>query len=471
MPERNLDSEKVSWWARPAGGREVMMVALPLVVSSISWTVMTFVDRIFLKWVSGTAMSAAFAASTLWFAALCLPLGICSYANTFVSQYYGDRQLKRIGPSVWQAAWIAGLSAPFLLAMIPIAPLLFTLSQGDQPLHAAETRYFQILCTGGPALLLAQAFSSFYSGRGLTTIPMVIDAIFALVNLALDFVMIFGHWGLPAMGIDGAGWATVMSLWLKAFTYMLMILNRKHQETYGTRDGIRWDGPLLRRLLFYGGPSGLQMLLDVMGFTAFVLIVARIGPIENEATSMAFSISTLAFMPIWGLGMGAAILVGQRLGEGRDDLAARATWNTLALAIGYMAVISLSYILIPNVFLAGFFAQVDTDPIHQESVRILSIQLLRFVAAYNLLDATLMVFVNAIKGAGDTQFVLLISLIMGVTLAVATWLGVEVLQLGVFGCWMIITAWVWTLGVIFLLRFLQGSWRSMRVIELQPEAT
>src|SRR5436190_12728601 len=86
-----------NWWSRPAGGREVLRVSAPLVVSSFSWTIMTFIDRVMLNWVSGTAMAAAFTASAAWFAMLSLPLGVCSYANTFFAAYDGAGEPRPIG--------------------------------------------------------------------------------------------------------------------------------------------------------------------------------------------------------------------------------------------------------------------------------------------------------------------------------------------------------------------------------------
>src|SRR3990170_1807923 len=152
-----------SWWSRPAGGREVLRVALPLVVSSLSWTVMTFVDRMMLNWVSGTAMAAAFSASIAWFAILCLPLGVCSYANTFVAQYDGARQPERIGLVVWQAVWIALGFGAVLLVAIPLAPPFFALAGHSPESYRYEVQFFQILCVCAPAMLLAQAGTSFYS--------------------------------------------------------------------------------------------------------------------------------------------------------------------------------------------------------------------------------------------------------------------------------------------------------------------
>lgn len=455
-----------SWWKREAGGRDVLFVSLPLVISSLSWTVMTFVDRVFLKWESGEAMAAAFSASTLWFALLCLPLGVCMYCATFVSQYYGNQQPHRIGPVVWQGAWLSLMFSPLLMLAIPLAPALFALARHAPEVTALEIRYFQILCWGIPPILLAQALSSFYSGRGRTRIVMGVDAGVAVLNLVLDYLWIFGKGGFPAMGIDGAGWATVAALWVKALIYGLLVLQRQHRRDFFSHR-ILVEPSLLRRLLYYGAPSGFQLLIDVLGFTVFIMLVGRLGAVEAEASSMSFSISTLAFMPIWGFAQGVSILVGQHLGENRDDLSARATWTTLHIALAYMTFISLLYLLLPELFLAPFFGTLASDG---NEVWNLSIQLLRFVAAYNLLDATLMIFASAIKGAGDTPFVLKISLLMATAMVTASWLVVEKLHLGIYGCWWLITLWVWALGIIFLLRFLQGKWRAMRVIEQPSEA-
>jgi MATE family, multidrug efflux pump len=459
------------WWNRPGGGREVFRVAAPLVVSSLSWTVMTFVDRMFLNWVSGAAMAATFSASAVWFATICLPLGLCAYANTFVSQYYGARRLQQIGRVVWQAIWIALLFTPLLVAAIPLAPAVFRLAGHSTDVYGYEVQYFQIISLGGPAMLVAQAAAAFYSGRCRTSVVMWTDAAFAVVNLALDYFWIFGHFGFPAMGVAGAAWATVVSLWLKAVAYLLLMLQGAHRKSYGTLSGLRVDLRLLRRVVYYGGPSGLQMLLDVTGFTVFILLVGRLGAIQAEATSMAFSISALAFMPIWGFHLAVGVLVGERLGENRDDLAARATYTTLEVAWAYMAVISLLYVFAPQIFLRGFYPETEDLSPQMVAVRDLATTLLRFVAAYNLLDATEMVFAGAVKGAGDTPFVMRASLVLATALAALSWLGVEVWKFGVYGCWMLITTWVWSAAIIYAVRFRRGKWRSMRVIESSNRET
>lgn len=457
-----------SWWGRPGGGREVVSVAAPLVVSSLSWTIMTFVDRMLLYHWSGPAMSAAFVGGVLWWAVVCLPIGVCAYTGTFVAQYNGSGHAERIGPAVWQGTWIALLASPLVLAAIPLGPPLLGLGE-------LESQYFTILCWCAPAMLAAQSLSSFYSGRGKTVVVMIVDAAFALLNVLLDWWWIFGlTLGVgdkaieifPAWGIAGAAWATTVSMWLKAATYLALFLAPWHRGTFAT-----WEWPfdpaLVKRMLYYGVPSGIQMLLDVLGFTVFIILVAKLGDVEREATSMTFSIGPLAFMPVFGMGMATSILVGQHLGENRDKAAAQATWTAMQLSWVYMGLVSLVMICMPSLLLSGFLLGegIEGDSAKRAAVAAAAAVLLRFVAAYNFVDAMAIVFVSALKGAGDMRFVLIVSLAMALLLGVLTWGAVEVFDIGLYGCWAILSVWIAGLGAIFLLRFLNGAWRSMRVIE------
>ncbi|TWU22647.1 MATE family efflux transporter [Bythopirellula polymerisocia] len=468
----NTQPESLSWhkrwWLRECGGREVLQIALPMVVSTMSWTVMTYVDRAMLAHYSPIAMTAAFSAGVLWFALFCIFLGICSYVCTFVSQYHGDEQPERIGPVVWQGNWLALVSVPLALAAIPLAPWIFSLAKHRPEVTEQEIRYFKILCLGGPGMVLATSFSCFYSGRGMTWVTMVVDLIGTAVNLLLDYFLIFGYAGFPEMGIAGAAWATVVGIWIKPFIFFALMWQQTNRITFHT-DNWRLDLPLLRRLIYYGGPGGMQMLLDITGFTIFIILVGRLGDMPAMASSMAFSINTVSFMPVWGLGMSAGILVGQHLGENRDDLAARATWTTYQIGMAYMALLTVMYVTLPDLFLTSFIKGTTQPELYQ-----MALMLLYFVAAYNAFDTTQIIFVSALKGSGDTRFIMGVSLIMATTLAALTYLAVEVLHLDVYACWVIIVFWLTILAVTYLFRFIGGKWRTMRVIEQihhpQPES-
>lgn len=436
-----------------------------MVVSTLSWTVMTYVDRALLARYSPTAMAAAFTGGIVWFALFCLFLGICSYVNTFVSQYFGDDQPERIGPAVWQGNWLALASVPVAAIAYPLAESIFSFARHGPAVTEQEVRYFQVLCIGGPGMALATSFSCFYSGRGMTWVTMLVDLFATVLNLGLDCLLIFGAWGFPEMGIAGAAWATVAALWIKPFIYYALM--RRPANRYRFRvDRWRVDRPLLGRLIYFGGPGGMQMLLDVTGFTVFVVLIGRLGDLQSQASSMAFSVNSVSFMPIWGLGMAAGILVGQRLGENRDDLAARATWTTYQIGMTYMAVLTLLYVLLPNLFLSSFFEGGSQVEGTEQPLYHMALHLLYFVAAYNAFDTTQIIFVSALKGSGDTRFIMQISLVMAIALALLTWFAVEVFHLNIYACWTLITVWLTVMAVVYSFRFLGGKWRSMRVIEL-----
>ena len=478
-----LSKDVTDWWRRPGGGAEVFRVAIPLVISSLSWTILTFVDRVLLSHWSGAAMASSFIGSNAWWAMVCLPVGICSYTGTFVAQYYGSNQSKRIGSAVWQGVWFVLAVTPLLLLVIPFAEVIFSQADQDSESIAMQTEYFQILMFAAPGMLLGNVLSCFYSGRGKTVVLMVIDTIFSIVNLVLDYWWIFGLTVagteiFPSMGIAGAGWATAVSLWGKAIVYMILFLLPKKRAEFETYRA-RLDLKLFRRMMYYGGPSGLQMLLDVIGFFVFLMMVAQLGAVEKEATSMAFSIGSLAFMPIVGFGMAVSILVGQYLGDSKEKIAVQSAWTSVHIAWAYMLFIAVLFVGFPELLLSHFFTDelaaesaatmtVDELELHQQQVYDMGVVLLCFVAGYNFLDAMLIVFVSAIKGAGDTRFVLRVSMVMASALAILSYLAVERWNLGIYGCWAIIASWIGGMGIVYFLRFLQGKWKSMRVIEMAP---
>lgn len=449
------------WWARPCGGREVLWLALPLMISTMSTTVMTFTDRMFLLWYSKEAVAAALPAAVCLFTVVCLPLGIASYVNTFVAQYEGADRPRRIGPVVWQGLWLGILTTPLWIATIPLAPLMF---QWHEPAVAElETVYYRILAFGGGAMVLAAAQTAFFTGRGATRVVMVVDTAAALLNAVLAYWWIFGGLGLPAAGIAGAGLATITAEWLRVAVYAAIMMRPIYRRLYGLAAGWRLDWPLMRRLCRFGGPGGLQWFMECSSFTVFILLVGRLGVTEAAATNLAFNVNSMAWVPLLGLGIAVSTLVGRHLGRNQPQLAARGTWTALVIALLYMGTMSLLYVLGPDWFLFGHKAGISPEEFGP--LRNITVVLLRFVAAYCLFDALNLVFVSAIRGAGDMRFVLCTTLSTSPVAIAATWWGLRWQGWGLIWCWTVITLWVCSLGLIYLARFLQGRWRHMRVIE------
>jgi MATE family multidrug resistance protein len=250
--------------------------------------------------------------------------------------------------------------------------------------------------------------------------------------------------------------------------FLALLSSRSNNSTFHTIKGWRLERDLFVRLLRYGFPSGVQFFLEMAGFTAFVLLVGRLGIASLAATNIAFNINTLAFMPMIGCGIAVSVLVGQYLGGDNSDHAQSAVYSGFHLTLAYMLSIAAAYVLVPDVFVAPFALR--ADPGGFSEIYGYSIILLRFVAVYSVFDTMNIVFCSAIKGAGDTRYVMLVTVILSVFVFVMpVYLAVVVFELGLMIAWVFATAYIILLGLIFYLRFLGGKWKTMRVIERREE--
>jgi len=456
-------------WRGQSGYRELLVVALPLILSTGSWSVQHFVDRVFLTWHSSEAVAATMPAGIVNFAVISLFLGTASYVSTFVSQYYGAGRWARIGPAVWQGMYVSAIGWVVILATIPLAGPFFALIGHGPLIQRYETVYFQILCIGSGPALAASAMSGFFSGRGRTWPVMWVSIAATAVNLVADYGLIFGKWGLPALGVAGAAIATCLSGFFSLAAYLVMLGGRKFNRRFRTISGWRFDRELFKRLIRYGFPNGMQFFLDIVGFTVFILLVGRLGTVSLAATNIAMNINTLAFMPMIGLGIAVSVLVGRYVAADQIYLAEKAAWSGFHLTLTYMVSIAAMYVLAPGWFLAPFASQADPESF--APIRRIVVVLLRFVAVYSLFDGMNIVFASAIKGAGDTRYVMFMIVTLSTTvLGVPTAVALIVFGAGLYVAWVFMSAYVIILAFAFLLRFLGGKWKSMRVIEEAPPA-
>jgi MATE family multidrug resistance protein len=462
-PEQPLRSTLSRRWSDRGGFAEVLRLAAPLILSTGSLAVQEFVDRMFLSWYSPQAIAASMPSGILYFTVLSVFLGTASYVNTFVAQYHGAARPRQIGPSLWQGFYVSLAGGLLLLLLAPLSPHLFEWIGHPVEVRLLEVRYFRVLCYGSIFPIANSAVSSFFSGRGKPWPVMWVHLLATGLNIVLNYLLIFGNFGFPELGITGAAISTVVSGIVSFLVFAVMILRHKNNARYATASGWRPNLELLRRILRFGFPNGVQFFIDIFGFTVFILLIGRLGIVELAATNIAFNINSLAFMPMIGLGMAISILVGQYVGEGRVELASRSIYSGAVICFLYMGLIALSYLLIPG-FYIGFFAAKSVPGSFGE-IRRIAVVLLRFVAVYSIFDTMNIVFAAGIKGAGDTRFVMIMILVISTgILVVPTFLSLLVFEAGIYTAWIFVTAYVIVLGFAFLLRFLQGKWKSMRVI-------
>lgn len=454
---------------QPGGLRELLSVAVPLVLSSGSISLMHVVDRVFLTWFSEDALAASLPAGLLHWTVISVFIGTATYVNTFVAQYDGAGKKDRVAASVWQGAYLALFSGVCLTALaVPLAAPIFALAKHKSAVQALEVEYFSTLCFGATPMILAAALSSFFSGRGRTRVLMCVNFTIALLNMGLDYGMIFGHGPFPRLGVRGAALATVISQSTGALLYVALIMRERNAHGYAFFVHRKLDRELFGRLLRYGLPTGMQFLSDILGFLVFIFLIGRIGKVEQAATNLAFTLNSMAFIPMIGFGTAVMTLVGKRIGEGRPQLAVRTTWLAFGLCSAYMLTFVAIYLFLPDVILYPYAAKAKAAEF--AAMRPVVVELLRFVAIYSFFDGMFIVFSSAVRGAGDTRFSLLFTLFTGWTLMVLpTWIVWTFYTPNLYAGWGAVSAYITVAGVGFLIRFVAGRWKSMRVIEAEAE--
>ena len=455
-----------SRWSAEGGYREFIVIAAPLILSTGSWSLQHFIDRMFLTWYSPAAIAAAMPAGMLNFMILTLFLGTVTYVDTFVAQYYGAGQRKRIGPVLWQGLYLSLLGGILIAGAAPWARTIFSAVHHPPEVMENEVIFFRTLCYGSFFPLGAAVMAGFYAGRGRTWTVMWVNCVSMGVNIVLDYLLIFGNGGFPRWGIFGAGVATVAAGATAFFLYLACIIFEKNRSQYAFGSW-RISQTLLWRLLKFGFPNGVQFFIDIAGFTAFIMIMGALGTTALAASSIAFNINALIFMPMIGSGIAASILVGQYLGRKRPDIAEKSAYTAFHISFAYMFFVSALFVCFPSVFIAPFAAKSSftafVDMQHTITV------LLRFIAVYSLFDAMNIIFASAIKGAGDTHFVMKTIGVCSVgILIVPMYLAITVFHAGMYAAWTLGTAYTIVIGIVFLLRFRAGQWKKMLVIEHPP---
>lgn len=448
----------------PGGMREVLKIAAPLLISMVSHVMMQFSDRVFLSWSSPVYLQAAMPAGILAFTLSCWFMELAGYSTTFVAQFHGAGQRQSCARATGQGTIIALATwIPLLLLTIPGIWFL-THSGHPPPVIEQEIIYFKVLMFGAVTLPLNTAASSFFTGRGDTTTTMYANIVANVANLILDYGLIFGKLGFPEMGIRGAALATVASGLIAPAILYSIFLSRKYRRQFNSHRAFRLDMPLIGKILRYGAPAATNMLLDISAFTVFVMIVASIGGESLMASNAAFSINHIVFMPLWGFGIAASTMVGKYQGMRKADIAHKATINAWKLGSLYMLLFGITFALFPEFYLS-FFTKWGDGAIDAADILPLGRRFLLMMAAWGLFDAANLILSGALKGAGDTKFVMFYSLGM----AWGVWVPgqiiiAKVFKMGILAHWAWLCFYMVILSIGYAVRFMRGKWKDIEMV-------
>ncbi|MBF0312876.1 MAG: MATE family efflux transporter [Oligoflexia bacterium] len=448
---------------RTEGGvAELWAMAFPVIITMASYTVMQFVNRMFLAWYSTDAIAAAVPAGILAFNIVCFFSGIISFCNILVAQYFGNGQPRGIARSIWAGLYFSLLSAVIIVLLVPIGVAIIHSSHHSDAVKTMEQQYFAITGTFGGVPIISGVFAALFIGTGKTKYPMIVNIIGNLSNIAFSYIFIFGKFGMPSLGIKGAAIAMVLASIIMLSIYIYLVFIRKEfREKFELLEHYRFHYRTFKKLLRYGIPSGISLLLEMASFTTFVFVVGNINTAALAANNIILSIELISFMPILGCGMATSALVGQYIGKGRSDVAKKVCYSALKLCVAYCGSIGLLFTFVPDLFIYLFTIGQTTDDISNYAHI-----LIRILALFILCDAFNITFGSTIKGGGDTRFHMIAFLLAAWIFFIPGVLVIlEVLNLSIAYAWGWSVLYLFLLAIIFYFRFKSDKWLSHKVID------
>lgn len=437
----------------PDRARSIARLALPIIGGMTSQAVLNVVDAAMVGTLGDTALAAVGIGSTVTFAALALVMGLSAAVQASASRRVGEGR-EDLATAPLNAALVVAVVAAVGLTPLWVwaAPHVLPWLTRDGAVEALGTSYVQIRVASVAAVGMNFAFRGYWNGVGRAGIYMRSLVFMQLVNVALNWLLIFGNLGAPRWGTDGAAVATATASYAGAAYYFW--LTWRHARGPGFL-AARPSRDEVRRVVRLGWPSGVQIAFMAVGYTVFYGIVGELGTRATAAAHALITIMLVALLPGMGMGLAAATLVGQAMGRGALEDARRWAWHVAQVAAVGLGLLGLPMLLAPELLLMGFLR----DP----ATLALAVPPLRVFGAVIGLEAVGTVLQQAVAGAGDTRRAMWLATIIqwGLYLPGAWLLGPR-LGGGLVGVWAAAALNYGVRAAVFAAAWERGRWRRAR---------
>jgi MATE family multidrug resistance protein len=448
---------------RKGGTAELLSIAFPMMISAACDVIMTFTDRLFLSRLGPEQMNAALAGGITMQLMIFFFIGITGYTTALVGQYIGAGQKKMGAIAAFQAVIIAFIAYPLVLICRPLAHHYFD-SVGLSPdqLHYQQI-YFNIIIYGAIAAILRSSLGCYFSGIGRTKVVMFANMLAMVINLVLDYIMIFGKFGFPRMGVEGAAIATVIGGVSGLVVLIIAYIGPKNWHEYSLAGSFRFEPKVMRKLLFFGYPAGLELFFNFLAYNLLVSVFHSHGSVVATGTSIMFNWDLVSFIPLLGIEIGVTSLVGRYMGAGDPDTAHKAAMSGIKAGILYSVIILILFVAIPGA-LAMMFKPANPDEIFNQAFPIAR-SMIRLAALYVLVEAVMLAIVGALRGAGDTFYTMIISVASHWTMLPVVYIVMNVLELSAVFAWLALIIVFLLFCAVLVLRYRSKKWQRIRVIE------
>ncbi len=444
-------------------GLELIKIGWPIMLSSTGFMLMQLTDAFFLGHYSSTAIAAIGPAGMAVYLTAAFFQGTIGYTGTLVAHNYGAKRFAQMSRVAWQGIYLSIIFALSIAICSPFLVKMFRLFGHSGEMLALEESYYSIMLGVIICSMIGGAAGQFFIGQGKTKAVMCFQLCGQVINGILDYILIFGHFGLPALGICGAAYASVIGATFTTTGILFLFWSPKIRREYNTWQARGFDKEHFRTLIYYGAHTGVRFFVDALIWSGFMLFVGRLGTNETAATSIAFRLNYIILFPLFGLAEAVRIKVGQAKGARNNTKVRETTWVGLCVAEFVMLCGVAIYLLFPREMYLLFAP--DDSAMMQNYLIIMDVGkiLLYYVAFYCLFDGLNLIFSTALQGVGDTRWVMNATVISHVIFFLLL-LFVDRVYPNLYVEWGVITIFVLILGLIWCSRFLSGKWEKFDLL-------
>ncbi|MCQ2062331.1 MAG: MATE family efflux transporter [Fibrobacter sp.] len=443
--------------------KDVLAVALPMLLSMSFDTFMTFIDRLFLSKLGPCEMNAALGGGGTQIVMMNLFVGVLSYATALTAQRLGAKKEKDCSRVCVQSLYLSLFCIPLVIATIPFGYFLFEMQDLIPEQMEPQKLYFRILILGSGLMLVRNVLANFFSGIGEAKIVMKAAFVAMVVNIVANYFLIFGKGPFPALGVAGAAYGTLIGTFVSVVMLFVVYFSRRNRERFGTASDFRFHFEIMKELLKRGIPCGIEFFLNMFAFQSLLFLFHGLGAVSATAASVMFNWDMVAYVPLMGLEIASTSLVGRYVGAKQGAAAKRSTFSGLKLGWGYSLIIGILFIFMPGVLTDIFKPDVATATAESiamfEAARPMSIFMLRIAIIYIFVEVLLVIYAGALRGAGDTVWVMFASAIMNWTVTGALFLAAYVFDAPAHHAWIAVVALYGTAPLFFWWRWRSGKWR------------
>ena len=434
--------------------RRILGLALPIIGGMVSQNVLNLVDTAMVGTLGNAALAAVGLGGFTTFMFQAVILGIATGVQATASRRKGEGLLERAAVPLNAGLLIVLLVAPMLsVTLYGLVPWIFPHLNQDSEVIARGVPYLQIRVLAMTFVGMNFAFRGYWNAVDKSRLYMGTLLVTHALNIFLNYVLIFGHFGAPALGVTGAAVASAIAMATGTGIYFLLGSHYAAKSGFLHRLPTRAEVFGLMRLSL---PNSLQQLFFSAGFVLTFWIIGQVGTPEVAAASVLINVMLIAILPGIGFGLAAATLVGQALGRGDARDAAQWGWDVAKIGVVVLSILGVPMWLTPDLIATVF--------IHDPVTIVLARLPMRLVGMTMAIEALGLVLMHGLLGAGDSKRVMLVSIgAQWVLFLPLAYLAGPILGFGLLGIWILQGIYRSTQAMVFVGFWRGGRWATIKV--------